>query len=93
MEKSMGRRKERKQDHGSQGAWMGVAKGVLAALLVTVVCFVATAVLLVHTNLPESAVGWISLVVTAAASFLAGLLAAKCQQKGGLWWGIGTALI
>ena len=93
MEKSVGRKKDKKQEAGTQGIWMGVAKGVLVALLVTVVCYVVTAVLLVQTNLSEGAVGWISLVVTAVASFLAGFTAAKEQQKGGLWWGIGTALI
>lgn len=89
MEKTAGRKKETKQ----QASWMDLAKGVLVALLMTVVCYVVTAVLLVHTDLSESAVGWISLVVTAGASLLAGFWAAKSQQKNGLLWGVGASAI
>lgn len=72
---------------GFSSATVGFFKGVGIATLFTILVFLASALLLSYTPLPEGAIPYISFATQIIASFIAGLLPTKRARSRGMLTG------
>ncbi len=78
---------------GPGGGVLALAKGLAVAYLLTCVVFIAFALLLTYTGVPERVIPLVSFVCTAVAAVLAGLCAARTRGQNGLLWGLAAGAL
>ncbi len=72
---------------------MGFFGGMAIALALTAAVFLLCAVLITYTDMTENSVGIISVAVSAASAFIVGFKTASKAEKGGIVYGLVSALI
>lgn len=70
-----------------------ILKGNVIAYMITAIIFIAAALLLTYTGLPETSISLIAILTTIISAFIAGYDAAKGAKARGWFWGMSSGMV
>ena len=79
---------KKEEKNVKKSKFTGIMMGIIMAYAVTATSFIITALLLTYTDMNESAVSYIVLVVCFVSVLIAGFDASKAAEKNGWAWGM-----